>query len=50
MYKFYEQFKIVSQQVNIPLSRIERSYRIIKKYFGTDWFEKHKKDPKIKKL
>ena len=47
MYKFYEQFKIVSQQVNIPLNRIERSYRTIKKYFGIDWFEKHKKDPKI---
>jgi len=47
MSKFYEQFKIVSQQVNIPLNRIERSYRTIKKYFGIDWFEKHKKDPKI---
>ena len=47
MYKFYEQFKIVSQQVNIPLNRIERSYSTIKKYFGIDWFEKHKKDPKI---
>jgi len=47
MYKFYEQFKIVSQQVNIPLNRIERSYRTIKNYFGIDWFEKHKKDPKI---
>jgi hypothetical protein len=47
MYKFYEQFKIISQQVNIPLNRIERSYRTIKKYFGIDWFEKHKKDPKI---
>ena len=47
MYKFYEQFKIVSQQVNIPLDRIERSYQIIKEYFGIDWFEKHKKDPKI---
>lgn len=47
MYKFYEQFKIASKQVNIPLNRIERSYRTIKKYFGTDWFGKHKKDPKI---
>jgi len=47
MYKFYEQFKIASKQVNIPLNRIERSYRTIKKYFGIDWFEKHKKDPKI---
>jgi len=47
MFKFYKQFKIVSQQVNIPLNRIERSYRTIKKYFGIDWFEKHKKDPKI---
>ena len=47
MYKFYEQFKIVSQKVNIPLNRIERSYRTIKKYFGIDWFDKHKKDPKI---
>jgi len=47
MYKFYEQFKTASKQVNIPLNRIERSYRTIKKYFGTDWFEKHKKDPKI---
>jgi len=47
MSKFYEQFKIVSQQVNIPLNRIERSYRTIKKYFGIGWFEKHKKDPKI---
>ena len=47
MYKFYEQFKTASKQVNIPLNRIERSYRTIKKYFGTDWFEKYKKDPKI---
>ena len=47
MEKFYEQFKIVSKQVNISLDRIERSYRIIEKYFGTDWFEKHKKDPKV---
>ena len=47
MYKFYKQFKIVSQQVNISLNRIERSYRIVEKYFDTDWFEKHNKDPKI---
>jgi len=47
MCKFYKQFKIVSQQVNIPLNRIERSYRTIKKYFGIDWFEKHNKNPKI---
>lgn len=47
MSKFYEQFKIVSQQVNISLDRIERSYKTITKYFGTNWFEKHKKDPKV---
>jgi len=47
MYKFYKQFKIVSQQANISLDRIEKGYRTIKKYFGIDWFEKHKKDPKI---
>jgi len=47
MSKHYEQFKIVNQQVNISLDRIEKSYRIVEKYFGTDWFEKHKKDPKI---
>jgi len=47
MYKFYEQFKIASKQVNIPLNRIKRSYRTINKYFGTDWFEKQEKDPKI---
>lgn len=47
MCKFYNQFKIVSKQVNISLDRIERSYRIVEKYFGTDWFEKHKKDPKV---
>ena len=34
MYKFYEQFKTASKQINIPLNRIERSYRTIKKYFG----------------
>lgn len=47
MYKFYEQFKIVSQQVNISLDRIEKIYGTIKKYFGTDWFKEHNKDPKI---
>jgi len=47
MSKHYEQFKIVSQQVNIPLNRIEKSYKTIKKYFEIDWFEKYKRDPKI---
>jgi len=47
MSKFYEQFKIVSQQVNISLDRIERSHKTTTKYFGINWFEKHKKDPKI---
>jgi hypothetical protein len=47
MSKYYEQFKIVSQQVNISLDRIERSYKTITKHFDTNWFEKHKKDPKI---
>jgi len=47
MEKYYEQFKIVSKQVNISLDIIERSYRIIEKHSGTDWFEKHKKDPKV---
>lgn len=47
MSQFFEQFKIVSQQVNISLDKIERSYKTITKYFGTDWFENHKKDPKI---
>jgi hypothetical protein len=47
MSQFFEQFKIVSQRVNISSGRIERSFKTIKKYFGTDWFEKHKKDPKI---
>ncbi len=47
MSKYYEQFKIVSQQVNISLDRIERSYKRITKHFDTNWFEKHKKDPKI---
>ena len=47
MSQFFEQFKIVSQQINISLDKIERSYKTITKYFGTDWFENHKKDPKI---
>ena len=47
MSKHYEQFKTVSQQVNIPLNRIEKSYKTIKKYFEIDWFEKYKRDPKI---
>lgn len=47
MDKYYEEFEIASQKVNIELYRIIKSYNTIKKYIGTNWFEKFGRNPKI---
>lgn len=47
MAKFTDDFINVSQNVNIRLDRIETAYNVIEKYFGYDWFEKNKLNPKI---
>ena len=47
MDRFIEEFKIVSNNVSIPLSRIENAYRIIEKYFGSNWFKDNNRDTKF---
>lgn len=45
--QFDEEFKIVCQQVKLPLERIEKAYQVVVKYFGGNWFKDNRKDPKI---
>lgn len=47
MAQFDEEFKIVCQQVKLPLERIEKAYQAVVNYFGENWFNKKGKNPKI---
>ncbi len=47
MMQFDEEFKIVCQQVKLPLERIEKAYQAVVNYFGENWFKDNGKNPKI---